>query len=142
MTTKDFEAIRRLIAIYGQLIDSKRLKEWGDLFTEDGVFRVWGQTYSGREEIVREIGGMQPDVPGKHVVLQPVIDFLASDRARCWTDLLGIGSSESGISIVTLGRYHDDLLRSASDGHWRIYRRVLVMGGEDVPEDVEPSPSR
>ena len=46
MTTESFEAIRRLIAIYGQLIDSKRLQEWGDLFTEDGVFRVWGQTYS------------------------------------------------------------------------------------------------
>ena len=38
--TGDLEAIRRLIAIYGQLLDSKRFREWGELFTEDAVFRV------------------------------------------------------------------------------------------------------
>ena len=36
----DLEAIRRVIAIYGQLLDSKRLAEWGELFAEDAVFRV------------------------------------------------------------------------------------------------------
>jgi hypothetical protein len=142
MQSDDLEAIRRLLAIYGQLIDSKRMTEWGDLFEEDAVFRVWGQTYSGRDEIVREIGAMQPDRPGKHVVLQPVIDLLGSDRARSWTDLCGLGSGDAGISIVTIGRYHDDLVRSGADGRWRIGRRVLVMGGEEVPEDVEPTPSR
>lgn len=140
MTEKDFEAIRRLIAIYGQLLDSKRIEEWGQLFTPEAEFRVWGNTYRGRSEIVREIGGMQPDRPGKHVILQPVIDSSGADTARAWTDLCGLGSSEDGISIVTIGRYHDDLVRSSADGRWRIHRRVLVMGGEEVPADVAPTP--
>jgi hypothetical protein len=136
----EYEAIRRLVALYGQLLDSKRIEEWGECFTEDGEFRVWGQCYSGREEIKREIGGMQPDQPGKHVVLQPVIDLVEGDRAHAWTDLCGLGSRGEAISIVTIGRYHDRLVRSPDTDRWQFQQRVLVMGGEEVPEDVLPSP--
>ena len=139
----DLEAIRRLIAIYGQLLDSKRFREWGELFTEDAVFRVWGATHRGRDAIVQEIGGMQPDAPGKHVVLQPVIDLDPADpdRARAWTDLCALATGPDGVSIATIGRYHDRLVRSVSDGRWRFAERVIVMGGEDVPEGVHPGPS-
>ena len=76
----DHEAIRRLIALYGQLLDSRRFGDWGELFLEDGTFRVYGRTYRGRDEIEREIGGMQPPTPAKHVVLQPVIVIHDPDR--------------------------------------------------------------
>jgi len=137
----DIEAIRRLIAIYGQLLDSKRLEEWGELFEQDAVFRVWGRTYRGRDEIKQEIGGMQPDAPGKHGVLQPVIELDDRDHARAWTDLFALSSDEGGISIATIGRYHDQLVRDPDDGRWRFSQRVIVMAGEDVPDDVDPSPS-
>jgi len=140
--SEDHEAIRRLIALYGQLLDSKRFDDWGRLFTQDAVFRVWGETHRGRATIQREIGGMQPDAPGKHVVLEPVIDLDPdqSDRARCWTDLCALASSEDGIAIATIGRYHDRLVRDPADGRWRFEERVIVMAGEDVPDDVAPSP--
>lgn len=137
----ELEAIRRLLAIYGQLLDSKRIEEWGDLFSEDAIFRVWGETYRGREEIKRKIGGMQPDAPGKHVVLQPVVDLDGDDRARAWTDLCALSSGANSITIATIGRYHDRLVRSPGDGRWRFQQRVIVMGGEAVPEDVDPSPA-
>lgn len=137
----DFEAIRRLMALYAQLLDSKRLAEWGELFVADAIFRVWGQTYRGRDEIVREIGGMQPEAPGKHVVLQPVIDFEGEAGARVWTDLCALSSGEEGITIATIGRYHDRLVRDPESGRWRFAQRVLVMGGEDTPADVDPSPA-
>lgn len=138
------EAIRRLMAIYGQLLDSKRIAEWGELFTEDAVFQVWGQTWRGRDAIAAGIGGMQPDSPGKHVILAPVIDLLGPDRARAWTDLSAFssGTDASGkqtISIATIGRYHDELVRR--DGRWRFTRRVVVMAGETTPDGVTPSPS-
>ncbi len=140
----DYEAIRRLLALYGQLLDSKRIAEWGQLFTEEAIFRVWGKTYRGRAEIEREIGGMQPDRPGKHVVLQPVIDIALDgdpDSALAWTDLCALATSAEGeIATATIGRYQDRLARDAESGRWRILERVLVMGGEDVPEDVAPSP--
>jgi uncharacterized protein (TIGR02246 family) len=135
----DLEAIRRLIAIYAQLLDSRRLEEWGELFTPDATFEVWGKTYRGRREIVAAIGGMQPELPGKHVCLVPVIDLAGPERARAWTDLSAFASSKDGISVATIGRYHDELVRQA--GRWRFARRVVVMAGESLPEGVAPSPA-
>ena len=134
----DQEAIRRVIALYGQLLDSKRLVEWGDLFTLDATFAFWGRTLHGRSEIVREIGGMQPPAPGKHVVLGPVIDLDDAEHARAWTDLSAFATTERGIVIATIGRYHDRLVKR--DGRWRIAARALVMGGEEPPAGFDPSP--
>ena len=134
----EHEAIRRLIALYGQLLDSKRFAEWGELFTEDAVFQFWGRAIRGREEIVREIGGMQAPAPGKHVVLQPVIDLDDAEHARAWTDLSAFATTKRGIEIATIGRYHDRLVKR--DGRWRIAARALVMGGEEPPPGFDPSP--
>ena len=135
------EEIRRLLAIYGQLLDSKRIGEWSELFAEDAVFEVWGRTWRGRAAIAEGIGGMQPDSPGKHVVLAPVIDLLGPDRARAWTDLSAFASGKDGaITIATIGRYHDELVRE--DGRWRFARRVVVMAGEATPDGVAPTPAQ
>jgi uncharacterized protein (TIGR02246 family) len=133
------EAIRRLMAIYAQLLDSKRIAEWGQLFTEDAVFQVWGQSWRGRAAIEAGIGGMQPELPGKHIVLTPVVDLQGPDRALVWTDLSAFASAKDGVSIATIGRYHDELVQQ--DGRWRIAKRVVVMAGESLPEGVAPSPS-
>ena len=138
------EAIRRLMAIYGQLLDSKRIAEWSELFAEDAVFQVWGQTWRGRAAIAEGIGGMQPESPGKHVVLTPVIDLHGPDRALAWTDLSAFSSAvdpagRQTISIATIGRYHDELVRQG--GRWRFARRVVVMAGEPTPDGVAPSPA-
>ena len=135
----DYEAIRRLIALYGQLLDAKRLEDWGQLFAEDATFTVWGRTYRGRAEIVQEIGGMQPDAPGKHVILQPVIDLIGVTEALAWTDLSAFATTERGIEIATIGRYHDRLVRF-EDG-WRFRARTIVMEGEKLPDGVAPSPA-
>jgi uncharacterized protein (TIGR02246 family) len=135
----DYEAIRRLIALYGQLLDTGRFEEWGALFTEDATFTVYGRTYTGRKEIVDEIGGMQTDPPGKHVVLQPVIDLDDENHARAWTDLTAFRCTKEGVfSIAIAGRYHDRLVKG--DDRWRIQERTLVMGGEAVPGGTDPSP--
>lgn len=137
----DYEAIRRLIALYGQLLDSKRFDDWGGLFCDDATFRVWGKVYEGRATIQREICGMQPDAPGKHVVLQPVIDIDPNSLdAHAWTDLSAFATGPEGIVVATLGRYHDRLRKSANK-QWRFAERVLVMGGEALPEGVLPTPS-
>ena len=134
----DTEAIRRLIALYGQLLDSKRFAEWGELFAPDATFAFWGRTLFGRDEIVRQIGGMQAPAPGKHVVLAPVIDLDDAGHARAWTDLSAFATTKRGIEIATIGRYHDRLVKQ--DGRWRIAARALVMGGEEPPAGFDPSP--
>ncbi len=136
------QAIQRLIALYAQLLDSGRLSEWSDLFTEEARFRVYGQTYDGRATILAEIGGMQPppDRPVKHVCLVPVIDLDGDDRALAWTDFSAFGTSESGqVEIATIGRYYDELARDGE--RWRFTSRTIVMAGEPVPHGVTPGPA-
>ena len=138
----DFERIRRLVALYAQLLDSGRLAEWGELFTAEATFSVYGRTYRGRDEIVREIGGMQPG-PGarvKHLLLAPVIDLAADWSALAWTDMTVFAAGpDAPAQIATMGRYHDRLERS--DGRWRFRERVLVFAGDPLPEGVTPAPS-
>jgi 3-phenylpropionate/cinnamic acid dioxygenase small subunit len=135
----DLEAIRRLIALYPQLLDAKRLAEWGGLFAEDAVFDVFGRRLAGRAEIVREIGAMQPAAPLKHAVFAPIIELDAPDRARAWTDFATFASGPSGISVANFATYHDRLARHA--GRWRIAHRTIVSPGDEPPEEVGLVPS-
>ena len=139
----DVEQIRRLVALYGQLLDSGRFADWGELFTRDASFSVYGRTYRGREEIVREIGGMQPG-PGasvKHLLLLPVIDLGGDETALAWTDMTVFAAgSDRAASIATMGRYHDRLV--VDDGRWRFRERVLVFAGDPLPAGIAPIPAR
>jgi uncharacterized protein (TIGR02246 family) len=137
-----YESIRRLIALYAQLLDSRRFDEWGQLFCEDATFAVWGRRYAGRAAIQREIGGMQPPgVPGKHALLQPVIDLDGDAAALAWTDMSVMTTTEGGIATATIGRYHDALVRGEGDGRWRFASRTIVMAGDPLPEGVAPIPA-
>lgn len=136
----DYEAIRRLIALSAQLLDAKRLREWGELFSEDAVFLVFGRALRGRAEIVREIGAMQPEAPLKHAVLQPVIDLVDVDRARTWTDFSVYVTTPGGIRTANFATYHDRLAKGA-DGRWRIAQRAIVAPGDALPAGVDALPS-
>ena len=137
----EHERIRRAVALYAQLLDSRRFADWGELFTEDALFSVWGRSYRGRAEIVREIGGMQPERPGKHMPLLPVIDLAPDGRsALAWTDVAVLFTGDDGrIGVATLGRYHDRLVQQG--GRWRFAERILVLGDEPVPDGVAPQPA-
>lgn len=135
----DFEAIRRLIALYPQLLDAKRLQEWGLLFAEDAVFDVFGRTLRGRAEIVREIGAMQPAAPLKHAVFAPIIELDDVDRARTWTDFATFASGTNGIAVANFATYHDRLAKR--DGRWLIAHRTIVSAGEAPPAHSGPVPS-
>jgi 3-phenylpropionate/cinnamic acid dioxygenase small subunit len=130
----DYEMIRRLIALYPQLLDAKRLEEWGGLFAEDAIFDVFGRTLHGRTEIVREIGAMQPAAPLKHAVFAPIIELDDVDRARAWTDFATLAAGPSGIAVANFATYHDRLAKR--DGRWRIVHRTIVSAGEQPPADV------
>lgn len=136
----DDAAIRRLIALYSQLIDDKRFDEWGALFDEDAIFEARGQRWSGRAEIVTSIRALMATPITKHLAGIPVIDVAGDGTALAWTDLTTFIGGESGVAIATIGRYHDRF-RRGGDGRWRFTARVLVTaGGGALPADVAPSP--
>ena len=93
----DLEAIRRVIALYAQLVDDKRFEEWGQLFTEDAVFVAHGRRIEGRARIVESIAAMLGPIQVKHLVASPVVDLVATDRAMAWTDLTSFVRGEAGV---------------------------------------------
>ena len=140
----DIEGVRRLVFLYGQLLDDGRVEDWGDLFTDDAVFTVWGNVYEGRKAICEGIGGMMPtDHPGKHVNYATVADF-DGDQAWAWTDFTALADAGPGqwgrsYSIATIARYYDVLVRR--EGRWLFARRQIRMAGEPLPDGARPSPA-
>ena len=138
----DDRAIRRLITVYSQLLDDGRWDEWGELFTDDAVFTVWDQAYTGRKEIVDAISGMQPEQPGKHVAFATVLD-LDGDRALAWTDFVVLADTGPGqwgrsYAVATAARYYDRLVRDGT--RWRFARRDIRGATEPLPEGAETTP--
>jgi uncharacterized protein (TIGR02246 family) len=137
----DDAAIRRLIALYSQLIDDKRFDEWGALFDDDAIFEARGQRWSGRDDIVTSISALMATPITKHLAGIPVVDVAGDGTARAWTDLTTFIGGEGGVTIATIGRYHDSF-RRGSDGRWRFTARVLVTAGSGaLPHDAVPSPA-
>ena len=133
------EGIRRLIALYAQLLDSHRYDEWGQLFSEDAEFSVGPLTYRGRAEIQREICGMmRPEIATKHMLVQPVIEFEGPTRALAWTDMAGLATDEAGIARANLSPYHDRLV--FEEECWRFAARALLIAGDELPAGVAQSP--
>ena len=122
----DEEAIRRTIAQYAHFCDDGRFDEWGELFTTDARLNVLGATHEGRDDVKRWITKFQtPDLRGKHVCVNTVID-ISGDEARAWTDYIFVDQTNA---IVSVGRYHDHLVRDAD--RWRFRERRIVFRGEE-----------
>lgn len=133
----DEECIRRTLAQYSQLCDDGRFDDFALLFTDDAVFRVLGTDYAGRGAIRGFMTAAQPaEARGRHVTTNSVI-VVDGDHARAWTDYVFVARVASGgFAITNIGRYHDLLVRDASDGtRWRFARREIVFMGDDVTPD-------
>lgn len=137
----DLDSIRRVLALYSQLLDDKRFDEWGELFTDDAVFVAHGQRRDGRLRIVDEIGALIEPLEIKHLMGPSVIDVESPDRARAWTDLTSFVRAESGVAVATIGRYYDELERGQDD-LWRLSRRELVAVGQPLSKQLVPPPHR
>ena len=122
----DEEAIRRTIAQYAHFCDDGRFDEWGELFTADSRLTVLGASHEGRDNVKAWITKFQtPDLRGKHVCVNTVID-ISGDEARAWTDYIFVDQTNA---IISVGRYHDHLVRDTD--RWRFRERRIVFRGEE-----------
>lgn len=134
----DEAKIRRLIMLYGFLLDDRRLEEWADLFTEDAT--CMGHT--GRQAIVWAIAEMQSSLGNKHIACSSLID-LSGDSALAWTDGFGLVDSGPGAHGARTYdffplRYYDRLVRDR--GRWRFARRDLRLPGHPLPDGAAEVP--
>ena len=140
VVSDDGAEIRRLIALYAQLVDDGRLDDWAELFTPDAVFTFWGQVHQGRDSIKSAMESMRSGTAsaGKHLVLTPVITVDGVETGRAWTDFVAIVGDTEGFRVVAAGRYYDRIVRD--EGRWRFSRRDVRTAGEPLPAEADEVP--
>lgn len=122
------EEIRRVIAVYAQLLDDGKFDEWIELFTDDATFSYRNEetksdnNYVGREAIRGWIGAsMSEDRRAMHLCGNSVID-VSGTEARAVTDLV----LHQGLTIASTARYIDRFVLQSNK--WLIaHRRVEYM---------------
>jgi uncharacterized protein (TIGR02246 family) len=122
------EAIRKVLASYGQTCDDGRFEEFAALFAADAVFHAPpGEPVQGRDAIRSFMAAAYtPEVRGKHLLGEPLI-ALDGDTAAVTTDFAFMARlPEGGWGISVVGRYDDQLERS-DDGAWRFTRHTIAM---------------
>jgi uncharacterized protein (TIGR02246 family) len=122
------DAIRRVLASYGQTCDDGRFDEFATLFAADATFQALpGEPVRGRDAI-RDFmaAAYTPEVRGKHLLGEPLITA-DGDTATAATDFAFMGrTAEGGWAVTVVGRYQDDFARG-EDGAWRFTRHVIAM---------------
>ena len=131
--------IRRLIILYGFLLDDRRFHEWADLFTPDAIC----MGHAGRQAIVEAIAHMQTSTGNKHIACSSLIN-LSGDRALAWTDGFGLvdaGPGDGGARNYAFFplRYYDQLVRDKD--RWRFARRDVHLAGYPPPEGAVRVPA-
>ena len=127
----DHDEIRNLLARYCLLLDHDDLDGWIELFSEDATYEVYGRAFTGRDGLRRMLSGAPG---GLHLGGPPVIELLASDRARTQQNLLFVDRT-NGLSRSAV---YDDTLVRTDDG-WRFASRrcrfIVPDGLSDRPAE-------
>jgi hypothetical protein len=129
----DHVQLRRLVDMYGYLIDERKFSRIGEVFTEDVVYDVSDFGHG----VLRGIGAvvaMWRD-EANHPLAHHAVSMLADERDDGTVDLItkGIGVGAKGrVGSVT---YYDRAVRGAAG--WRLAERRAVLRR---PETI-PSPS-
>jgi uncharacterized protein (TIGR02246 family) len=125
----DDRAIRDLIACYALALDTDDIDRCVDLFTDDGVFVVFGRKFNGRDQI----RAMFESAPrGLHLTGVSSIE-VSGDAATALSQVLLV---EAGTQHLRPALFDDEL---SHDGRrWRFRRRrcrFITSGGlDDRPE--------
>ncbi len=130
--TDDHAAIRELIAAYALNLDAGDVDACAQLFTREGEFLVYGQSFVGHDRIRK----MFSDAPrGLHLTGVSRID-VRGDTATARSQVLFVRAGDSQLRPAL---YDDELVRDPEHGgRWRFARRrcqfVTSHGLSDSPE--------
>jgi hypothetical protein len=104
----DEDGIRRTIASYCRLFDSKQWYELGKIFTEDATVTSRRGTVNGRAEVIRDLkGALGEDYHGT-LFTSNIVITVDGGTARADSDFLGVEDNK----ILAVGTYADILVKS------------------------------
>jgi hypothetical protein len=125
----DVRQVRRLLALYCQLLDQRRYSEWSGLFTADGVWALGGKEYRGPSETQAYMDQLLRDRPQRRTqhVNSNVLVELDGPQGRVTSDFAMLASEPDGApwKVVALGRYFDRVVRRPDGSGWQFAERRL-----------------
>ncbi len=119
-------AIYNLLEEYAWKVDHRLYNEWIQLFTEDGVFRVWDEDHVGHEAILKLVQDTYDRLAFlRHHMMVPSIIFTGPGQARIRLYFQLVGATKSGHEVVGAGAYRNQLVRTPSG--WKIRRLEAIF---------------
>lgn len=117
----DEEAVRRTLALYAQMVDSKDASGWSEQFATNGAFHSRRGDQVGRPAIKQYIEQQFANEPGgrntAHLGTNAVIE-IDGDTAQVTGDWLTFEKiGDAPWTVLSVRRAHDRLVRE--DGAWR-----------------------
>jgi len=132
-------AVRALIERYADAVNRRDAADFAALWTEDGVWEVFGREIAGRDAVVgawrAAMGGFSFVFPTVHAGVIEVEGDTARGRWSVSEQLVD-ARGEPGLLLAL---YHDVYRREA--GGWRIARRRLEPLYQGPPDLSGPRPS-
>lgn len=142
----DRAEIEELVVRYVTALDTLDADAYEGVFTEDGVYELPGNVYTGRAAIRKVVTDLQatrarneaagtPSPRLYHVMANSSIEILDATNARHQSYAQTVRAADNGQFIVGfMGRYEDVLVKV--DGRWLIKSRKLVSF---VPPAANPA---
>lgn len=144
-------AIHNLVSRYSDAVVRRASAEWGDTWSLDAQWHVFGKEIRGRAAIVSHWEGFLSRLPFVHQQSTGGLIAFTDDVTRAtgrWY-VTEWGVSGNGPGLLTLGVYHDDYVREpvgpdeADEACWRFQCRrfdPLYMGPPDLSGHPQPFP--
>lgn len=125
----DASGVRRLLALYCQLLDDRRYDEWSALFTDNGVWALGGREYHGPAETRAFMDQLLRDRPHRrtrHLNTNLVIEVDGTE-GRVTSDyaMLAREPDDAPWTVIAFGRYVDRVVHSISG--WQFAERRLTV---------------
>ena len=143
----DYDAIRNLIASYGQSIDSRpRDPDFiASHYVDDCSFTDNGVTLNGRKQIkslldaAKAVDAQQPELSGtRHLQMNSVIN-INDDKALATTQVVVLElGAEQGWKIRGCGMYTDNI-ELDSEGEWKFKSKEVTWFTSAGPDPLNPA---
>ena len=123
--------VRRLLALYCQLLDDRRYAEWSQLFAEDGFWELGGHTYRGPSQtraFMDRLLAERPERRTKHLCTNALIE-LDDAQGRVTSDyvMLAREPQDAPWTVASMGRYLDRVVQRVDGAGWQFAERRLTV---------------
>jgi uncharacterized protein (TIGR02246 family) len=125
---RDNEEVRRLLAQYCRLLDGRQYVDFGRLFAPDGVWLLGGREHRGPAAVAAYMDQLLLDHPERrslHMNTNVAIQVDGGTATATSDFTMFVHEGHAPWSVLTVGRYVDELARRPAGEGWRFVRRQL-----------------